>query len=205
MNADLDQLPNESLIRILELTQKLLAPFELSQILEEVRQAGLDVGFALPWKHSSIWLYSAAGFADGDRLNPLASFYFGGFGNNYVDNSEIKRYREYYSLPGLDIDEVSAKKFAKTILEWNLPPKRFREVGTPGLFFSWLRPALFFGVLWADPGETYSRKVSTAGAQIDLHFTLGHRHPMTLSIGYAISQESGNPHENEWMLSLKVL
>ncbi len=54
MNADLDQLPNESLIRILELTQKLLAPFELSQILEEVRQAGLDVTQA---DTGSIWLF----------------------------------------------------------------------------------------------------------------------------------------------------
>ena len=54
MNTELDQLPNESLIRILELTQKLLAPFELSQILEEVRQAGLEVTQA---DTGSIWLF----------------------------------------------------------------------------------------------------------------------------------------------------
>ena len=33
----------------------------------------------------------------GDRDNPLASAYFGGFGNNYVDNGEAKRYREIFT------------------------------------------------------------------------------------------------------------
>ena len=168
-------------------------------------RAGFDVGFALPWKHSSTWLYSAVGIADGGRLNPLTKYYFGGFGNNYVDNGEIKRYREYDSLPGFDIDEIGAKTFAKAILEWNLPPKRFREVGTPGLFLSWLRPALFAGVLWADPDESFDRTVSTVGAQIDLHFTLAHRLPMTLSIGYAVGFETDEHSESEWMISLKIL
>jgi len=49
---------------------------------------GLDFGFALPWKHSSIWLYNSAGTANGDRLNTLTNYYFGGFGNNYVDDGE---------------------------------------------------------------------------------------------------------------------
>ena len=31
---------------------------------------------------------------------PFANFFFGGFGNNYVDHGDEKRYREYYSLPG---------------------------------------------------------------------------------------------------------
>ncbi|HJL60980.1 MAG TPA: hypothetical protein QF517_03415 [Pseudomonadales bacterium] len=168
-------------------------------------RAGFDAGFALPWKHSSIWLYTDIGFADGDRLNPLTSYYFGGYGNNYVDNSEIKRYREYYSMPGFEIDQVSAKTFGKAVLEWNLPPKRFREVGTPGLFLSWLRPALFVGSLWADPDGRNDRRVSTTGVQVDLHFTLAHRLPMTLSIGYAVGFESGQDNETEWMLSLKVL
>ena len=50
-----------------------------------------DVGFALPLKHSSIWLRNHAGAADGDRDNSFTNFFFGGFGNNYVDNREVKR------------------------------------------------------------------------------------------------------------------
>ncbi len=43
----------------------------------------------------------------GNRDNSLASFYFGGFGNNYVDDGEIKRYRDYDSFPGVEIDELA--------------------------------------------------------------------------------------------------
>ncbi len=168
-------------------------------------RAGLDLGVALPWKHSSLWLYNSAGVADGNRRNPLTNYYFGGFGNNYVDNGDIKRYRKYYSLPGFEIDEISAQNFAKSVLEWNLPPKRFREVGTPAFFLSWLRPALFVGVLWTDPDKSFERTVSTLGAQVDLHFTMAHRLPMTLSIGYAVGFESGKSDESNWMVSLKIL
>ncbi|MFP6802402.1 MAG: hypothetical protein VCA12_04585 [Pseudomonadales bacterium] len=173
-------------------------------IIPRVR-LGLDAGLALPLKHSSVWLYTRAGMADGDRLNPLTNFYFGGFGNNYVDNGDIKRYRQYDSMPGFDIGDIGAKNFAKTLLEWNLPPIRFREVGRPGLFLSWVRPALFAGVLWTDPNNSQSRTLKTVGAQVDLQFNLAHRLPMTLSLGYAVGLESGQPHESEWMLSLKVL
>lgn len=168
-------------------------------------QFGLDFGVALPWKHASVWLYNAVGAASGDRANPLASYYFGGFGNNYVDNGSVKRYRDYDSMPGFDIDEVGGQTYGRSLAELNLPPVRFREVGTPGLFLNWMRPALFFGSLWTDPGDPFSRTVRTVGGQVDLRFMLGHRLPMTLSVGYARGLESGQPDKDEWMLSLKVL
>ncbi len=40
----------------------------------------------LPIKHSSLWLRPAAGYGWGDRDNTFANFYFGAFGNNYVDH-----------------------------------------------------------------------------------------------------------------------
>ena len=73
--------------------------------------ASFDYGLPLPLAHSSLWLRSAAGVASGDRDNPVANFYFGGFGNNYVDNGTIKRYREYDSMPGFEIDEISGSEF----------------------------------------------------------------------------------------------
>ena len=57
-------------------------------------------GFYLPWDHSSLWLQLAAGQSWGDRDDTLANFYFGGFGNNWVDHGEVRRYRDYYSFPG---------------------------------------------------------------------------------------------------------
>ena len=51
------------------------------------------------------------------------------FGNNYVDDGSIKRYRDYDSLPGFEIDEVSALNYVREMVEWNLPPVRLRVGG----------------------------------------------------------------------------
>lgn len=175
-----------------------------SETIPKLR-AGLDFGFALPWKHSSIWFYNSAGTADGKRLNTLTNFYFGGFGNNYVDDGEVKRYRKFYSMPGFEIDAISARDFVKTVAEWNLPPIRFESVGMPGFFLSWVRSAIFATTMVADPGESFERTLSSIGFQLDLHFTMVHRLPMTLSVGYAAGYRDSTKVDDEIMLSLKIL
>ena len=181
------------------------ADYADSDFVPKIR-GGFDFGFALPIRHSSIWLYSAAGVSGGDRDNTLANWYFGAFGNNYVDDREIKRYRKFYSFPGFDIDELYGQNFAKSILEWNLPPITFKEVGTPSLYLTWIRPALFVGGMVTDMGSsTYKETYWNLGAQVDLHFTVVHRLPMTLSFGYAQGYVDGNKFDTEWMISLKIL
>ena len=49
-----------------------------------------DFGFALPLRNSSIWFRNAAGAAFGDATDEFANFFFGGFGNNYVDLPPIR-------------------------------------------------------------------------------------------------------------------
>ena len=49
------------------------------------------------------------------------------------------------------------------------------------------------------------RTVYNAGAQVDLSFTIVHRLPMTLSIGFAAGFEDGRKLDDEWMISLKIL
>jgi len=90
-----------------------------------------DVGRPLPAPHSSLWLRTAAGFSPNDPDEPFANFYFGAFGNNYIDHLDEKRYRHYGSLPGADINEIGGRNFVRTLLEWNLPPWRFSGAGTP--------------------------------------------------------------------------
>ena len=70
-----------------------------------------DVGVPLPIAHSSVWLRNAAGFSPNDVNNLFANFYFGGFGNNYVDYRNEKRYREFYSFPGLELNEAGRPQF----------------------------------------------------------------------------------------------
>ncbi len=166
---------------------------------------GVDFGVALPLHNSSVWLYNAAGFANGDSGNPLASFYFGGFKNNYVDDREVKRYREFETMPGFEIDEIPAENFVKSVLEWNLPPIRFEEVGMPSLYLGSARSALFAGALIVDAGQASHRDVFTLGAQIDFNFTLAHRLPMTFSAGFASGFEAGEDRSDELLLSLKIM
>ena len=166
---------------------------------------GIDFGFALPIPNSSVWFYNAGGIAEGNSANPLASYYFGGFKNNYVDDREIKRYREYHTFPGFEIDEIAGRRFAKTVAEWNLPPYRFESVGTPELYLANVRPAIFGGVLYADPGLGQDEVVFSVGGQLDFNFTLAHRLPMTFSFGYASGFRDNVSRSDEFLISLKIM
>ncbi len=168
---------------------------------------GFDFGFALPWKHSSIWLRNAAGGAFGEPNDEFANFYFGGFGNNYVDRGSVKRYRDYYALPGFELNEVSGRNFHRAMLEWNLPPIRFERLGTPGFYVSWARPALFASALTTNLDDsTVRREVSNVGIQVDFEFTILTRLTMMLSAGYAKGfGDSLIADDEEFMLSLKIL
>ena len=103
--------------------------------------ARLDYGLPLPIANMSAWVYAQAGAAWGDRLHPLAAFYFGSFRNNYIDNRPEKRYREVESFPGFEIDEIAARRFGKLTGEINLPPIRFAEVGHARILPELRRPA----------------------------------------------------------------
>ena len=165
-----------------------------------------DFGFALPWRHSSIWLRNSAGAAIGDPDDEFANFFFGGFGNNYVDRGVIKRYREFYALPGYELNEIPGRNFFRSMLEWNLPPVRFERVGTPGFYLSWARPALFATALNTNVDSSDLRRdVADAGIQIDFRFTILSRMDMTLSMGYAVGLGEGSDANDEYMLSLKIL
>ncbi len=166
----------------------------------------LDLGVPLPLKHSSLWLRTAAGYSPGDRKDSFANFYFGGFGNNWVDHEAEQRYREYESFPGVEINEITATSFARSMLEWNLPPLRFRRVGRPGFYLAWARAAVFASSIVTNPGTSPLRRViSNVGGQVDLRFSVLNRLDMTLSAGQAVAFEQGRKARYETMVSLKVL
>jgi hypothetical protein len=175
------------------------------RVTPQVR-AELELGIPLPLGHSSVWLRSAGGFANGDRNGTIANFYFGSFGNNYVDDKTVKRYRQYDSFPGFGIDEISALSFVRELVELNPPPVVFESVGTPGFYLTWLRPSLFVAGLWSDPGNSaLRRRFASTGAQADLSFSLLHRYDMTLSVGYAVGYRGRTRAGDEWMVSLKIM
>ena len=165
-----------------------------------------DLGTPLPLAHSSVWLRSAAGISPGSRAEPFANFYFGGFGNNWVDRGDEKRYRDFYAFPGADLNEIGGRNFIKSTLEWNLPPLRFRRLGTPAFYATWLRPAIFVGGLVTNlDHDAFRRRAIDAGAQFDVQLTTLSTLDMMLSFGGAVAFERGAAPRREFMVSFKVL
>ena len=164
-----------------------------------------DAGHLLPLGHSSLWLRTAAGKSWGETSNPFSRFFFGGFGNNWVDYQNVSRYRQYYSFPGLNLNEASGNDFGKATLEWNLPPIRFRKLGFYGLFANWARFTLFTSYLGTDLGRAELRKtLSSAGLQLDISLVLFSDLESKLSFGYAVARHEGRD-SHEFMASLKLL
>jgi hypothetical protein len=165
-----------------------------------------DRGWALGPGHSSVWLRNAAGFTTGDLNSPFANFFFGGFGNNYVDHRDEKRYREYYSFPGVELNAIPGRTFVKSILEWNLPPLRFAHAGTPGFHATWLRPAVFVAGLATNLDVPAARQTAAdIGAQLDVRFSVLSALDLTFSVGGAVAFRNDAPTTGEAMVSLKIL
>ena len=107
---------------------------------------------------------------------------------------------------GVEINEIPGRSFVKSMLEWNLPPVRFRRAGSPGFFLTWMRSSLFLGGIHTNVDQRdIAREIGTAGAQIDLRFEVLSKFKMTLSLGYAAAFESGMDQTDEIMFSLNVL
>jgi hypothetical protein len=170
-----------------------------------ITYGNLDLGFPL-FKHSSIWLRNSTGISNGERDEPFAQFFFGGFRNNYVDHRNEKRYREFYTFPGVEIDEIGGTNYVKSMLEWTLPPVVFERFGIPAFYITWARPALFTsGIVTNVDRPSLRQKVANVGAQIDFRFSILSRLRMTFSTGYATAFEEEKRRSDEWMFSLKVL
>jgi hypothetical protein len=165
-----------------------------------------DYGMLLPLKHSSIWLRGSTGYGFGDRDEPLVNFFFGGFGNNWVDYQNAQRYREFYSFPGVELNEIGGTNYGKALVEWTLPPLRFRRMGFTNLYLRWARLALFSsGIVTNIDSDQFRRTATNIGSQIDFHIVLFSTLSSTFSLGYAAAFEKDQRAAKEFMISLKIL
>jgi len=157
-------------------------------------------------RNSALWVRTSAGKSLGDFTSPFSSFYFGAFGNNYVDHQEISRYREYYSFPGVGINEIAARSFGKVLVEYNLPPKRFREFGATWCYVNWARLTLFSSGLFTNFTSAPSRNYySNLGSQLDFRVVLFTYLNTTVSGGYAAAADKNGHTSTEYMFSLRIL
>ena len=174
--------------------------------LHNLVSGAFDFGFSLPLNHSSFWVRNAAGFSPGDRTEPFDNFFFGGFGNNWIDYKTPKQYRLYYSFPGVELNEIAGVNYGKSLVEWSLPPLRFRHLGTTSFYLTWAHMTIFgTGIVTNMDDPDWRREVGGLGSQLDFRLTmLSHLH-MTISIGYAMAFEDKYRPVDEFMFSVKIL
>jgi hypothetical protein len=164
-------------------------------------------GVLLPLHHSSLWFRGSAGSAlGGNRSDPFANFFFGGFANNWVDHRAIKQFRETQSFPGVDINSVGGSNYGKLQVEWTTPPLRFRRAGMPSFYFRWADLSLYTtGLVTNIDRRALRRELASVGAQLDVRsITLSHLES-TFSLGYAAAVERGGPFRSAWMFSFKIM
>jgi len=166
-----------------------------------------DRGFLLPISHnSSLWFRGSAGKAFGNPSDPFANFYFGAFGNNWVDHLTTSRYREFYSFPGVQLDQIGATSFGKLLTEWDLPPVHFRRAGTTALYFNWARLNFFTSGIVTNVARPGARQgFANLGAQLDLRTVFFTYFNTTLSLGYAGASDNHGHVTGEYVVSLKIL
>lgn len=165
----------------------------------------LDYGFQLPINHFSIWLRTSAGKAFSDDLNPFTRFGFAAFGNNYIDWQSSRRYRGDFAFPGIQYDAdvtIIAREYAKGMIEFVIPPIRYREFGFLNFYANWSQFSVFASGLRADQNQQFIN----FGAQLDTRLVLFSLMPATLSFGYATAFDLITERDyDEWMISLKIL
>jgi len=140
------------------------------------------------------------------RDQPFANFYFGGFGNNWVDHRAIRQFRETESFPGIDINAVGGANYGRGQVEWTSPPLRFRRVGIPSFYLRWAAVSLFATGLVTDVDDaTLRRELASAGAQLDVRLvTLSHL-DSTFSFGFATAWGRGGSPSSALMFSFKIM
>ncbi len=163
-----------------------------------------DFGFLLPLRNSSLWFRTSAGqsFGESDKTNSY--FYFGGFGNNYVDYRPAQQYREMSSFPGMEIDEISALNYGKISTEVNFKPIRFKRFGFKGFYSTYARFTLFGQGLFTNIANDQPQlNFFSSGVQLDLEIVLFSLLKSTLSFGFSRAYGPMLPND-QFMVSLKL-
>lgn len=163
-----------------------------------------DFGFLLPLRNTSLWFRTSAGqsFGESDKTNSF--FYFGGFGNNFVDYRAAQQYRDMSSFPGVEIDEISALNYGKLTTEIDFKPIRFRKLGLLGFYSTYARFSLFgMGLFTNIANDQSQQNFFSTGIQLDMELVLFTLLKSTLSFGFSRAYGPMLPND-QFMVSLKL-
>jgi hypothetical protein len=165
-----------------------------------VARADIAVARSGFWPHHTFRVQTAAGIAAGKELM-LGRFYFGGFGNRWLEDQASTGFRQLGNFPGLAYKSLPADRFVKFGIETLLPPidvaKQFGFLGLHKAAVYVFSQSLFFHhQSWLC--------AFNAGVQTDFSVRLFYLLESTFSFGYATAW-TGSKRDQEFMISLKLL
>ena len=156
----------------------------------------------LLFDHNTLHFKLAAGYHYDNENLIQARFYFGGFGNRYVENEEVKQYRKVFRLPGIPIYSLDTDRFVKIMLENNFPPIRFSNLSFSQHFINHLDFSIYSQALIVK--SDVSNKWLDIGIQGNIVFKHWFNLESTFSAGIAKAWwDKGE--DWEWFLSIKLL
>jgi hypothetical protein len=152
--------------------------------------------------HNVFHLQLAGGFATAPPDLAIGQFYLGGFGNQLLENEEVKQFRNPLRFPGVPVYSLPTGGFAKIMVEHNLPPLRVAgaRIGSHALSHvdaSWFVQGLMLDGRPKQIGHNL-------GAQVNLVFEHWSNLESTLSAGLARAWLPDRPSW-EWFVSIKLL
>ncbi len=163
-----------------------------------------DLGFLLPVRNSAISFRTSVGQSFGESAKTNSYFYFGGFRNNYIEYRPAQQYRDMSSLPGLQIDQVSALNYGKFTTEIDFSPIRFRKLGLLGFYSTYARFSVFgMGMFTNIANDQPQLNYFSSGIQLDLELVMFSLLKSTLSFGFARAYGLMAPLD-QFMVSLKL-
>ncbi len=161
-----------------------------------------DKYFIFPFHHNSLHYKIAGGYHHRNERLQQAMFYFGGFGNREVENTDVKQYRGVFRFPGIPIYSLRTDGFMKLLLENCFPPLRFSSLSLGQHYLSHLDFSVYSQSLFLN--NDAEKVWVDAGAQLSLIFKHWFNLESTFSAGIARAW-TDNRSEWEWFLSYKLL
>jgi len=131
-----------------------------------------------------------------------SKFFFGGFGNREIENTDSKQFRKTFMFPGLPIYDVFCDRFLKISLENLFPAVKTANIGLLNHFLSYFVFSIYTQSLYSNSDR--SKFWINAGAQLDFVFNHWYNLESTLSFGGA---KAFSNRENivDWFISFKLL
>jgi len=162
------------------------------------------------WSHLTTWIWDhnvfhfklGAGYHFKNDKLEQSGYFFGGFGNREVEDTEVKQFRELFRFPGIPIYSLYTDSFLKLHVENTFPPVR---LGGPSLgqhYLDHIDFSIYSQSLLTKTGT--EKGLVDLGSQLSLIFKHWYNLESTFSGGIAMAWYE-NSNSWDWFLSFKLL